>query len=303
MPETCHCLDDGDAAGSAHVHRSVEAVPGVRIHTVLAGAGEPVVVLLHGFPQTWREWRHTIPALVEAGYRVVAPDYRGAGGSTRTPSGYDKETMAGDIAGLLDALDITRPVRIASHDIGLMVAFAFTRLHPERVARLVVTDAPLPGTAVFDEVRSDHRLWHFAFHNARDIAEALVAGRERMYLRAFIDSRGLNPAAVSGADFDAFVDAYSSAGGIRAGFELYRAFDGDRAANRAALERDGKIRTPVLAIGAGISVTGRRLGEMMEEFAEDVTYRLFEDSGHWIPEEHPREYAAALVEFFDRAVA
>ena len=82
-------------------HGMADIEPGLRLHYVTAGEGKRTIVLLHGFPQTWWEWRSVIPVLVEAGFRVVAPDYRGAGHSWRPVSGYDKRTMAGDIQRLL----------------------------------------------------------------------------------------------------------------------------------------------------------------------------------------------------------
>src|SRR6201995_5666965 len=100
--------------------------PGVSLHYVTAGTGDRTVVLLHGFPQTWREWRHVIERLASAGYRVVAPDYRGAGHSSRPLDGYDKRTMALDIHRLVkDELGITAPIALIGHDIGLMVAYAY----------------------------------------------------------------------------------------------------------------------------------------------------------------------------------
>jgi pimeloyl-ACP methyl ester carboxylesterase len=179
----------GEAAGTDLSHAMADIEPGLRLHFVTAGAGEGTIVLLHGFPQTWRQWRHVIPALVGAGFCVVAPDYRGAGDSWRPASGYDKRTMAGDIRRLLrDHVDITEPVVLVGHDIGLMVAYAYAQAYRDAVSHLVVVDAPLPGTEVFGRLRSDPRVWHFAFHAARDVAEMLVTGRERAYLQAFFNT-------------------------------------------------------------------------------------------------------------------
>jgi pimeloyl-ACP methyl ester carboxylesterase len=238
--------------------------PGLRLHHVTAGDGPRTVVLLHGFPQTWRQWRHVLPRLVDAGFRVVAPDYRGAGDSWRPPAGYDKVTMAVDIRRLVrDHLRIETPVVMVGHDIGLMVAYAYAQTYREELSHLVVVDAPLPGTEVFDRVRNDPRVWHFAFHGARDIAETLVAGRERQYLQFFFNARIADPSAVTPADLDAYVSAYAAPGAMRAGFEVYRAFDADIADNRRALERNGKLTVPVLAVGGITSTSGELIEEMM----------------------------------------
>jgi len=272
--------------------------PGLRLHYVTAGEGERTVVLLHGFPQTWWEWHKIIPGLVEAGYRVVAPDYRGAGDSWRPLGGYDKRTMAEDIHRLLrQHAGVAGPVAVVGHDIGLMVAFAFAEAHRDEVTHLAIIDAPLPGTAVFDRIRSDPRVWHFAFHGTRDIPEMLVAGRERPYLQSFFNARIFDPSAISAADLDLYVSAYSAPGAMRAGFELYRAFDRDAEDNREALRRRGKLAMPVLAVGGAVSTSGPVVEEMMREVALDVTGLRVQGAAHWIAEESPGALLAGLLEF------
>jgi pimeloyl-ACP methyl ester carboxylesterase len=276
-------------------HGMADIEPGLRLHYVAAGQGSQTIVLLHGFPQTWWEWHKVIPALADAGLRVIAPDYRGAGHSWRPAAGYDKVTMAGDIRRLLhDHLGIGGPVVVAGHDIGLMVAYAYAQAYRDEVSHLVVMDAPLPGTAVFDRLRSDPRVWHFAFHGARDVAEMLVAGREREYLQFFFDARSSDPSAI---DLDVYAAAYAAPGAMRAGFELYRAFDQDAADNRAALERNGALPMPVLAVGGEISTSGPVVEEMMREVADDVTGLRVPGTAHWIPEENPEAVVSALLDF------
>ena len=272
--------------------------PGVRLHYVTAGEGPRTIVLLHGFPQTWWEWHRVIPGLVAGGFRVVAPDYRGAGDSFRPAGGYDKVTMARDVRTLVrEHLGIEDRVVVAGHDIGLMVAYAYAQAYRDEVSHLVVVDAPLPGTEVFDRLRSDPRVWHFAFHGARDVAEMLVAGRERPYLQAFFAARVFDPSAIAPADLDVYVAAYSAPGAMRAGFEVYRAFDRDAEDNRAALVRHGKLTVPVLAVGGAISTSGPLVEEMMREVAEDVTGLRVPRTGHWVPEESPEAFARAVLEF------
>jgi pimeloyl-ACP methyl ester carboxylesterase len=283
-------------------HGMADVEPGLRIHYVTAGSGPRVIVLLHGFPQTWREWHLVIEPLAQAGYRVVAADYRGAGHSWRPLGGYDKRTMAGDIRRLVrEHLGIETPVAMVGHDIGLMVAYAYAQEYRDEVSHLVVVDAPLPGTAVFDRIRSDPRVWHFAFHGVRDLPEVLVAGREREYLQVFFNARIYDPSAISDADINAYASSYSAPGAMRAGFEVYRAFDQDAADNRSALERNGKLTMPVLAVGGAISTTGPLIEEMMREVAEDVKGVRVPGTGHWVPEENPDAFVAALLKFLGRA--
>jgi pimeloyl-ACP methyl ester carboxylesterase len=282
-------------------HGMADVEPGLRLHYVTAGEGERTIVLLHGFPQTWWEWHKVIPGLVTGGLRVIAPDLRGAGHSWRPAGGYDNATLAGDVQRLVrEHLGVDGPVAVCGHDIGLMVAYAYAQAYRDEVSHLIVVDAPLPGTQVFDRLRSDPRVWHFAFHGARDVAEMLVAGRERPYLQAFFGARVFDPSAISDEALDVYVSAYSAPGAMRAGFELYRAFDRDAADNRAALARNGKLTVPVLAVGGEISTSGALVEEMMREVATDVHGVRIPGTAHWVPEEKPEAFVEAVLDFVRR---
>lgn len=134
---------------------------GTTIHVRVGGHG-PAVTLLHGFGDTGDVWA-PLAAVLEANHTVVVPDLRGMGLSSHPADGYDKKTEAADIAGVLDSLKIDQ-TSIVAHDIGNMVAFAFTARYPQRVSRLVLIDAPVPGIANWDELKCDPRLWHFNFY-------------------------------------------------------------------------------------------------------------------------------------------
>jgi pimeloyl-ACP methyl ester carboxylesterase len=279
-------------------HGMADIEPGLRLHYVVGGNATATVILIHGFPQTWWEWRHVIPGLLEANFRVVAPDYRGAGDSWRPRAGYDKQTMARDIRTLVrEHLAIDEPVALVGHDIGLMVAYAYAQMFRDEVSRLTVIDAPLPGTSVFDRLRSDPRVWHFAFHGARDVAEMLVSGRERQYLRAFVNARIGNPSAMRAEDFEQYVRAYEAPGAMRAGFEVYRAFDQDAQDNRASLNRNGRLDVPVLAVGGDMSTSGVLMESMMREVARTVDSLILPRTAHWIPEEQPEALTTAITRF------
>lgn len=287
-----------DHAESVMNHGMAQIEPGLRIHYVTAGSGDRTIVLVHGFPQTWWEWRHVIPLLVRAGFRIIALDYRGAGASSRPQGGYDKRSMANDIHVLLHQhLQIQQPVIVVGHDMGSMVAFAYAEMFREEVSHLVVMDAPLPGTAIFDRLRSDPRVWHFAFHGTRDIPEMLVVGRERPYLQAFFNARIFNPSGVGESDLDIYTSAYSAPGAMRAGFETYRSFDQDARDNRDGVERNGKLTIPVLAAWGEISNTGPGVEAMMHEVAENVAGLQVSASAHWIAEENPEAFTAGLLKF------
>ena len=178
-----------------------------------------------------------------------------------------------------------------------MIAYAYAQAHRNDVSQLVLMDAPLPGTAVFDRLRTDPRVWHFNFHGARDVPEMLVAGRERQYLRAFFNARIFDPSAISAADLEIYFSAYAAPGAMRAGFEVYRTFDRDAEHNRATLRRNGKLTIPGLAMGGATSTTGPLVEEMMQEVAENVTGLRIPETGHWIAEENPRAFVSAVLDF------
>lgn len=281
-----------------HTHQMADIAPGVRLHYVdTVGRGRPAV-LLHGFPQTLYEWRKVIPPLVDAGFRVIAPDYRGAGWSSKPATGYDKRTMAEDVHTLLrEHLRVTEEIVLVGHDIGAIVGIAYASQHRDEVSHLVAIDTVVPGTAVFKRMRGDPRGWHVAFHSARDVAEMLVQGRERAYLQHIIGVRIGDPTAISFEDFDTYVRAYESPGAMRAAFELYRTFDEDGHHLEATLAKSGKLATPTLAIGGELTGLGSVMTEMMREVAEHVTAVTVPGSGHWIPEERAQLLAEAIVGF------
>ena len=284
-------------------HGTAELAPDVRIHYVVTGTGDRTMVLLHGYPQTWWEWRHVIAPLVRAGWRLITPDYRG-GSSSKPPSGYDKRTMAGDIYKLLrEHLHVTGPVTMVGHDIGMMIAYAFASQYPKAVDKLVLMEAPLPGTQAYDATVASTTLnnatmWHFFFHNAQNnLAEALTAGRERLYLQHFYERLAFDQDAITSADLDLYASHYSAAGAMRAGFEVYRAFDQDAKDNKAALKENGRLTMPVLALGGTFSFFLPIAKVMLAEVAKHVTVLPISKSGHWIAEENPRALVEELVRF------
>ncbi|MEK6323152.1 MAG: alpha/beta hydrolase [Acidobacteriota bacterium] len=219
-------------------------VNNVRLHYVTGGRGEPVV-LLHGFASTWYMWRHVMPELAKR-YTVIVPDLRGAGDSDKPTTGYDKRTLAEDIYQLVKLLGHQR-IFLVGHDIGLMVSYAYAAAHPANVRRLVLLDAPIPGTKAFEELERNPMAWHFAFHNVRNLPESLVAGRTNILTEGFYRALSYNPASFTEADVNEYVRCYSAPGGMRAGFEYFRAFPEDARHKKEYFTN--KLPMPVLALG------------------------------------------------------
>jgi pimeloyl-ACP methyl ester carboxylesterase len=271
-------------------------VNGVRLHYVIGGQGKPVV-LLHGWAETWFTWHRIMPELAKH-HTVVALDMRGLGDSARPDSGYDDDTLAEDVRQLLLKLG-HHPALVVGHDLGTQVAYALAARHPEAVAKLVLLDAPVPGIPPWDELTRDPRLWHWTFYNVRDLPEALIAGRERLYFSWFYRQIAVNTGAVE-EDLDEVVRAYSEPGALRAGLAYFRAFAENARQNAGYAEH--RLAMPVLALG-GASGNGMIPLQQMRLAATDVQGGVIEDCGHWIPTEQPAELTRRLLAFFAAAAS
>ena len=285
-------------------HGSADIEPGVQLHYVESGSGPQTIVLIHGYPETWWEWRHVMPIFAAAGFRVIAVDYRGAGNSSKPASGYDKRTMARDVQKLLAThLSIADPVILVGHDIGMTVAFAFASLFPAGVKRLVLVDAIVPGTPTFNAFLTtgklrNSNLAHFFWHNARNnMAETLTAGRERVYIQDFFDRIAFNLGAFGPDVINRYTAHYAGPGGMRAGFEVYRAFDQDGEENAAFLRDSGRLKVPTLFVAGAESFLGTMPEVVLGEIAENGRVALIPRSGHYPPEEDPEAFAAAVLAF------
>ena len=285
-----------------HIEHHHAHVGDVAIHYATAGAGEPVV-LLHGWPSTWYEWRHVMP-LLAGGFRVIAPDLRGLGDSSRPLDGYDKKTVAADLWHLLSGTLGLTSWHLVGHDWGGPVAFALAAAHAEAIRTLAIVDVTVPG--IGPDISQGGKRWHHAFHMTPDLPEALVQGRERAYLGWFYRSFSWQAGAFSEADIDEYLRTYSQPDALRAGFAFYRNLPRDIADNRALLDAGFRLTMPVLAVGGGRAEARGRGGEPEESLrviADDVQGAVVADSGHFVPEEKPAELAALLLAHFGRAAA
>ena len=284
-----------DSAPDMDIEHRFAPLSGVTLHYVTAGAGEPVV-LLHGFPQTWAAWRRVIPALA-ARYRVVAPDLRGLGASSRPAGGYRKSRVAEDIWELANGVLGYDRFMVAGHDWGGPVAFALAAAHRDAVRKLAILDATIPGDGT-DLFSTSQGRWHHGFHRTLDLPEALLAGRERIYVTWFLRAFAAHPGAIDDATAEDYARAYAQPGAMRAALAYYRAIPRDIAENERAVAA-GKLEMPVLALGGGESFGRRELAlESLRRVANDVRGGVVSGCGHFIPEEKPETLAAQLLAFF-----
>jgi pimeloyl-ACP methyl ester carboxylesterase len=268
-------------------------VNGVKLHYLIAGKGDPVV-LLHGFAESSHMWL-TIIAKLSDKHMVIAPDLRGFGQSSVPTDGYTKAAMARDIHALVKSLNYDR-VRLVGHDIGLMVAYGYAAQYPSEVDRLVLMEAFLPGVGDWNSVFLLRDLWHFHFYGKTPLA--LVTGRERIYLEHFWNDFAADPKkSVPEKDREFYAKEYAKPGHMAAGMEVFRAFPKD-AADFAEFAKT-RLTMPMLVL-SGEKAGGPFLIEQGRMVATSVEGVLVKGSGHWLMEEAPDQVLPKLVEFLNR---
>jgi pimeloyl-ACP methyl ester carboxylesterase len=276
----------------AKIESGFAEVNGLRMHYLVAGDRGSTVILLHGYAQNSHMWR---PLMKELGktHRVIAPDLRGFGDTTKAESGYDKKTMAHDVHTLARSLDIDK-AGIAGHDIGLMVAYAYAAQYPAEVDRVALLDAFIPGVGDTTNLFLLKDLWHFHFYGPTPLA--LVKGRERIYFEHFWnDFAADGKKSVSESDRRLYARKYAEPGAMKAGMEVFRAFDQDAKDNAGFAAT--KLTMPMLVLG-GEKSGGDFLISQARLVANNVDGVIVTGSGHWLIDEAPGQVIPKLVAFF-----
>ena len=286
-------VDGAPADLDEFVHHFAD-VDGTRIHYVLGGAG-PAIVLLHGWPLTWREWRGIMPALAQAGFTVIAPDLRGLGDSDKPSKGYDKKTVADDIRHIVRSLGFDT-IDLAGTDIGMMVAVSWALHHPSELRHLVLAESLIPGFGLEELMNpATGGYWHFGFHAQVDLATMLTEGKEAEYLgnnwKMFSPLKGLTH-----EDREEFLRTYGNPDGMRAGFRHYAAMLDDGKANRAAFHH--KLTMPVLVLNAGLGIPQEQTLGGVEQVFANVSHDKVLLAGHAFAADRPDWTANRILDFF-----
>jgi pimeloyl-ACP methyl ester carboxylesterase len=293
-----HPLSVDPPAEPAFTHHYAR-LSGLVMHYVSVGEGLPVV-LLHGWPQTWFAWRHVMKRLAPH-FRVIAPDLRGLGDSSRPLDGYDSQTLAADLDELIGTHLGIASYHLVGHDWGGPTAFALAAARPDAVKSLAILDVAVPGMG--PDFSQGGKRWHHAFHMTPDLPEALVTGRERAYLSWFYREYAFVSDAIGPEDIEEYLRTYSQPGALRAGFSFYRNIPQNIERNQSLLASGFRLPMPVLALG-GERAESRGRGPEVEAsvrcIADDVTGGVIADSGHFIPEEQPAALVARLRGFWNR---
>jgi pimeloyl-ACP methyl ester carboxylesterase len=267
---------------------------GVRLHAVIGGDGPPLL-LIHGWPGSWYYWRLVMPALARD-FQVIAVDQRGIGLSDKPQDGYDTRTLANDMVGLMDALGHKR-FAVAGVDTGMLIGYALAADHPDRVARVALGEATLPGIGlptplILPDYLVD-RLWHIPFNQLKETNEKLVTGREDIFFGAeFAASAGTKKLPDYAVKY--YVDGLSNPQALHGSFQLYRAFS--TTAQQNDKRKDRRLPMPVLAMGGAESL-GDGAAKTLGPIAGDVQSLVISGTGHWLAEQAPEQMIAALTEF------
>lgn len=209
--------------------------------------------------------------------------------------------MAEDLHRLVtEHLGIREKIHVVGHDIGGMVAHAYATRFADSVASVIWGECPLPGTQVFEDVKSAQALWHFAFHAVVDLPEQLTqGGREGVYLRSFYDKLKVNAKGIRKLDEEEYVAMFERPGAMRCGFELYRRFPEDAEENRKWLKEKDRCKVPVLALSGEKSpireFAERQVKEVYEEDVVEVGF--VQGAGHYVAEENPADFVERVLGF------
>ncbi len=252
--------------------------------------------MLHGFPETSYAWRKIISALAEH-HLVVAPDLRGCGDTDRPSGGYDKRSVAADVHRLVEHLQLG-PINLVGHDVGMMVGYAYAATFPGEVRRLVLMEAALPGLgleALYDAIRYP-RMYHLPLFDAPNgLAEALIAGREKMFVSHFMRQQTYDPTGPDEEALEEYARRLAAPGALHAGIEYFRSHRVDAEHNREHAKT--RLAMPVLTVG-GTANFGANLEPEIRPLAANLRSVMIDHCGHYLAEEQPERVVEALRRFF-----
>lgn len=280
---------------------SARMVPtnGIRLHVVSAGPPDgPPVLLLHGYPEFWWGWHEQMARLARAGFRVFAPDQRGYNASDK-PAGveaYRVETLVADLHGLIDQLGYPR-VYLAGHDWGGAIGWRLVLAHPERIARLVMFNAPHP-LAWEDARRStsdEHPIdWFRTFFQLPLLPELVGrAGNWGLLTNSLRDTS--RPGTFPDADLDLYRYAWDRDDAMHAMINWYRA----AFRHPSLVSGDGAVGLPTRIVwGMQDRFFERRMARLTLDHCADANLIELETAGHWLLHEEPERTSAVMIEFF-----
>jgi pimeloyl-ACP methyl ester carboxylesterase len=276
-------------------------VNGFRMHYVRGGEGSPVV-LIHGFPEDWSEWRQEMGPLSKT-HTVIAVDLRGTGQSQVTKSGYQTVQLAKDVHQLLTQLKLNNGVQVVAHDVGVWIAYDYAAQFGPEVRSMTVMEAPIPDEKIysFPVLNADPgqpTVWHFGLFQV-PWAENLIAGHERVLVQGLMtEFLAGDKSPFTGSNYGYYTHLLKEPGRMTAWLSVWRELRTDIQQNKEFLAQ-GKLKMPILAIG-GQDSFGSMVADQWREYAVNVQGQVVKNTGHWVSEETPEELTAMLQSFLQK---
>ncbi len=283
-------------------HGAYREIDGVNLHYVKGGQG-PLVLLVHGFGQTWYEWHQLMP-LLAMNFTVIASDLPGLGLSDVPKTSFTGQDVSKYLHGLARSFSPTDPFDLVAHDIGIWNTYPMAATHQDDIRRLVYMEAPIPDQRMYTfpafTPEGESLVWHFSFFAAGNrLAETLTEGRERFFFEHFIRAHATNQEAFTPELLDLYARSYAKPHSLNAAFEYYRALNATIQGNEPLAKT--KLKMPTMAIGGGgHGGMGQLQVDQMKEYAKHVEGHVLPEGGHWLPEECPEKINRLVVDFLSQ---
>ena len=277
-------------------------IDGVKLHYVHGGKG-PLLLMVHGFGQTWYEWHQLMP-LLSKGFEVVALDLPGLGLSDAPKGSYSGQAVSEVIYHFAKSFSPNTKFYLVAHDIGIWNTFPMVVSHQADIVRFVYMEAPIPDQRLYKfpafTPEGESLVWHFSFFAAGGLLpEKLIAGRELLFFSHFIMEHATNKEAFPPELLERYARSYAKPVSLHAAMEYYRALN--ESVRQNAVLAATKIKIPAMAIGGGgIGGLGQSEADQVKEYAENVEGHVVPESGHWVPEERPAELNKLVVDFLTK---
>lgn len=274
---------------------------GLTFEVATAGGGDRLALLLHGFPELHYSWRGQMPLLAEMGYRVLAPNLRGYGGSDRPQgtSAYRLRELAEDVAGLIDASE-AREVTLIAHDWGAIIAWYFAILKVRPLAKLVILNVPHPhcGRRELKKWRQLKKSWYIFFFQLPRLPERFLARSNFAAIKRVFRETAVHKEQFDDDTLEVYRSAAKRPGALTAMVNYYRAL------LRRPDARDigaGRVDVPTLVLwGEQDLAIDIHVLDGMEQYVPDLTVRRFPDASHWVQQDVPDKVNAELKAWLER---
>jgi len=269
-------------------------VNGLTFRVLDQGSG-PAILLVHGWPDSAYVWRHQIPILVNAGFRVIAPDLRGFGASDRPAEvdAYKLQTLVGDLKGILAVLGVER-VTIIGHDWGAAISWLFTTFFPNQVERLVALSVGHPAVAGYDGLKQWEKHWYFLWFLFPGVAETILPKNNWAVFREFLHGQG---------EVEHYIEDLSRAGALAASLNLYRA-NVSPASIGGETQAMPPIPCPTMGVWGSedLAMSEGQMQRSGELVKGSWRYERLEGVGHWLTTAAPERVNALLLDFLGKSV-